>query len=336
MAETLAPELQDTTGPCRHNILISIPRTASNLLTHLLALPSQPSILAHPRDGYFFIPALSHRFQNATFQQPYDTWNDSKKQEMNTSLQSGVSGWQTWVQDADAQGLGTYVKEHVNWTLLPSVESSFLYSTASSLETTISDETEPANPTAVPDAFWSRVRATFLIRHPALTFPSALRTAIDNEGLETVLSSESETIMRWECTFHWHVLLYRFLVFRNRDQGDRSQPLIIDASQLKDSEYVRRYASAVGLDESRTRTRWEATGADEQSRLDKTERRMKDTLLDSTGIVKGKLDAVVVDIVEERKKWEAEFGDVLAERLERLVRGAMAEYEWLFERRQRG
>lgn len=48
----------------QHNILISIPRTASNLVTHLLALPSQPSILPHSREGYFFLPALSHHFEH--------------------------------------------------------------------------------------------------------------------------------------------------------------------------------------------------------------------------------------------------------------------------------
>lgn len=300
MSNKLAPDLHGIPEPSQHNILISIPRTASNLLTHLLALPDQPSILAHPRDGYFFLPALAHRFKNATLQRPYSAWSDLEKQEMNAALQSGVSAWEGWVASADAQGLGTYVKEHVNWTVAPAAESSFLHPSGPSPDTKPSHNSSPANPTAIPDELWSRVRASFIIRHPALTFPSALRTAIDNEGLETVLSPESETTMRWECTYHWHVLLYKFLVARQTQSQHTSQgesqvddvkglePLIVDATQLKDPEFVRRYASAVGLDPSRTRTKWEATSADEQGRLGPTERRMKDTLLDSTGIVKGK------------------------------------------------
>ncbi|KAJ4991626.1 hypothetical protein SVAN01_03007 [Stagonosporopsis vannaccii] len=338
--------LQDFPGSSKHNILVSIPRTASNLITHLLALPDQASLLAHPRGGYFFLPALSHRFKNATFQRAYSAWNSSEKREMDAALQSSASEWENWVANADAQSLGTYVKEHVNWTIVPSVESSFLHRTASSPETPLSDSSKPTNPTAIPDAFWSRFNATLLIRHPALTFPSALRTAIDNEGLESVLSSESETVMRWECTFHWHVLLYKFLVAQQAQSSQHSssqlhdvksrERLIIDASQLEDPEFVRQYASKVGLDAGRTRTQWEATSADEQNRLGRMERRMKDTLLDSTGIVKGKLDSGNIDILEERKNWEEEFGDVLAERLERLVRAAMGEYEWLYERRWRG
>lgn len=82
---------------------------------------------------------------------------------------------------------------------------------------TIGDAERPRqdNPTIVPDTFWSRVRATFLVRHPALTFPSTLRTAIDKEGIEAVLSSQSVQVQKWECTYRWHLLLYRFLILQH-------------------------------------------------------------------------------------------------------------------------
>jgi protein-disulfide isomerase-like protein with CxxC motif len=113
------------------------------------------------------------------------------------------------------------------------------------------------------------------------------------------------------------------------------EPLIVDASQLQDVEFVRRYASLIGLDPAKVRTNWDATSEEEQEKLHKIERRMKDTLLDSTGVQTSKLESAGIDIAMEKKKWEVEFGNVLAERLERLVRRSMGEYAWLYERRLR-
>ena len=278
-------------------------------------------------------------------------------------LQTSVNAWGAWLKEAERKGKGTYVKEHINWTLLPSIESSLLHSSppaGPSKDLVLSSSSPPSpsivsalNPTAVPHAFWERLRVTFLIRHPALTFPSALRTSIDNEGLDIVLSSESEMVQKWECTYRWHVLLYRFLLtfphpaysdshshLNENEQHSKGatmgrEPLIVDASQLQDVEFVRRYASLVGLDPAKVKANWDATSKEEQEKLHQIERRMKDTLLDSTGIQASKLESAGINIATEKKKWESEFGDVLAGRLEKLVRESMGEYVWLYERRLR-
>ncbi|KAF2621996.1 hypothetical protein BU25DRAFT_481306 [Macroventuria anomochaeta] len=143
---------------------------------------------------------------------------------------------------------GMYVKEHVNWMVTAEVESTFLHPSFSplnitSLEANETDE-KPENPTVVPAELWTRVRLTLLIRHPALTFPSALRTAVDNEGLEKVLREESKVVMRCECTVDWHVLLYRFLGSFHPPSGSKgkisAESIILEASQLQDSVFVRR------------------------------------------------------------------------------------------------
>ena len=360
-------ELPAAPGLLQHNILISIPRTASNLVTHLLSLPTQPSLNPHPRNGYFFLPSLSYRLSNSTFTLPISAWNDEKRTGMVEALQNSVSAWGAWVEEAEQQGKGTYVKEHINWTLKPYVESAFLHapnvSTYQTLEAHSTATQQTSNPTAVPDAFWTKLRVTLLIRHPALTFPSCLRTSIDNEGIAAVLSKESEVVQKWECTYRWHVLLYQFLVQQTRstpdggrdevlqapeEEGEKARgssqagssqapraPLIVDASQLQDIAFVRHYASLVNLDPSHVRTQWAATSPEQQANIPPIERRMKDTLLSSSGILASKLDSMNIDINAEKENWDAEFGKVLAGRLEKLVRDAMGDYGWLYERRLR-
>lgn len=332
----------DSTNQTQHNILISIPRTASNLLTHLLALPLQPSITAHRCDGYFFIPAASHRFMHATLTCPYESWSDKETKEMDEVLQRGVDGWQSWLEEASAEGKGTYTKEHVNWMISPPAESTFIYSSFS--ENYSAHEQLPENPTVVPDEVWTKVRATFLIRHPALVFPSAMRTAIDNEGLDTVLQASSETVQRWECTYQWHVLLYRFIITQDDaysqqhdsgtvDRASNKGPIIIDASDLTSPAFISHYATLVGLDSSLVLTSWRSASDEDQKKLHKVERRMKDTLLSSNQVLKGKLQVGDIDLVAEREKWDTEFGPVLAERLSGLVKAALGNYNWLRHRR---
>lgn len=229
------------------------------------------------------------------------------------------------------------MKEHVNWTLLPERESGFLHGDADGVQKAGGPRSPPegGNPTAIPNELWSRVTPTFLIRHPALAFPSALRTALDNEGLAAVRSAHSEGMMRVECSFRWHTQLYRYLVSLSSSEDDgaaaRRPPLIVDASQLADPDFVRRYAEHVGLEAGRVRAQWESVGGEEVEGMGKVERRMRSTLLASRGVLRGKLEGGL----EGRGEWEREFGGVLAARLVRLVGEAVGEYEWLFERRWR-
>jgi hypothetical protein len=119
------------------------------------------------------------------------------------------------------------------------------------------------------------------------------------------------------------------------DASEVQDPIIIDAADLTDEVFVKRYADMVGLDPGVVRFEWRNATKAEQETLHKVERRMKDTLLGSTGVLSSKLDVGNIDIEQEKRKWKTEFGDVLADRLESLVRSAMGDYEWLRERRLR-
>jgi hypothetical protein len=292
-----SPTLPNPPNPTRpitltHHILFTIPRTASNLLTQLLNLPSQPNILRHPENGYFFVPALQYRYQHNTFTRPFTSLSKEEGEGLSDALQTGCKAWEQWVETAEDEGKGTYVKEHVNWMINPSVESDFLYP---SHPFELGVEQDVRNPTAIPDDFLlsGRVRPTFLIRHPALTFPSLLRTSIDNEGLDEVLNEDSAMVMRWECTYTWHIQLYNFLI--TSDTYPRvshvkgiAYPIILDAADLKNEALVRRYAEAVGMDSGKVRFAWEKAG---KEGLGMTEARMKDTILASMGVLAGKLQS---------------------------------------------
>jgi hypothetical protein len=275
-----------------HHILFTIPHTASNLLTQLLNLPSQPNILRHPEDGYFFVPAIRYRYQYNTFTRPLTYLSEQEREYLSNALQTSFKAWEEWVVKADNEGGGTYVKEHINWMINPSVESDFLLP---SHPFQLGFEHEVRNSTAIPDGFLlsARVRPTFLIRRPALTFPSLLRTAIDNGGLDEVLEEGSAMVMKWECTYTWHIQLYNFLITpdtypRVSHVEGITYPIILDAVDLKDEALVRRYAEAVGLDSGKVRFAWEEAG---KEGLGMAKARMKDTILASKGAVAGKLQS---------------------------------------------
>jgi hypothetical protein len=312
-----------------HNILLTIPRTASHLLTRLLNLPAQPSIATHPQNGYFFLPALKARYHNCLFTRATTFWTAAETSNMHEALATSFAAWERWVRGAQDAGKGTYVKEHVNWMVEPGVEGVFLHGPGK--RGGGDDEGGVVrNPTAVPDEFWGRVRVTLLVRHPALVFASALRTAVDNEGVDVVLGDEGEAVMRWECTFRWHRMVYTFLV----SGASGHEVIVVDAEDLCDVNLVKGYAVVVGLDPELVRFEWEAATEEEQEGLSRVEKRMKDTILESTGVVMGKLRKVdEIDLNVEMDGWRREFGDVLATRLMELVEAAMADYEWLRERK---
>lgn len=188
------------------NILITIPRTASNLVTRLLNLPAQISILRHPQDGYFFIPALGYRLEHDTFRRDIGEWTDEEREGMTEALQVSFNAWEGWIKQASHVGKETFIKEHVNWMVRPEEQSWFLHNGD------VPRREKPRNPTIAPDKFLLHdTRPTFLIRHLALTFPSLLRTALDNEGPDEVRTKSAEKMMQWECTYH-HMLLYTFLM----------------------------------------------------------------------------------------------------------------------------
>ncbi|CAI6341935.1 unnamed protein product [Periconia digitata] len=319
------------------NILFSLPRTASHLLTRIINLPAQPS-LARPQngeDGYLFLPVCIQRFKNSFFGRDPSTWTEEEHHLFKHALQESFNEWTSLLQQARATAKLTYIKEHINFLVDPVSEARFFGYTASDRDRRffeVEDSNAPSrigksedNITCLPDHFLIHsVKPTFLIRHPCLTFPSNFRMALRNQSREDVLREGGAH--RWECTYYWSLSLYRFYIRSEEfDRGscveDVKFPIVLDAADLADETLVRKYARAVGLDEGEIVFEW--------ARQD-VEGAATASILGSTGVEKGKLGVEVdFDLLEERAKWEVEFGDVLADRLFELVSLSMGDYEEL-------
>jgi hypothetical protein len=312
-----------------HNILFTLPRTGSNLVMRILNLPNQSSISRHHEDGYFFLPTQRYRYTHSTVGRPVQEWTDDERSGMDAAHADSFTAWKSWVNEVEPLGKGTYIKEHINWTIRPLAESNFLYKS----NHIIKDAN--LNLTSISDSFLGTVHATFLIRHPALVVPSLVRVAVQNEGMSEVLTETAEKTMQWESTYAWHVSLYRFLVNISSHPSHDPEitfPIILDASDLANKALVRRYAAAVGLDADAVRFEWDAVTSFEDMNMMKVA--MKETLLTSEGLVMEKLARVEeMDIDVLKGEWREEFGEDLGSRVRKLVEGAMEDYEWLWERR---
>lgn len=330
-----------------HHMVFTIPRTASHLLLKVLNLPEQHSVFRHSNnlDGYIFLPAAAPRFTRSLPGKPIQEWTEEEKTALKDAMQSSFDEWLSLIEEGEKQGKSTFVKEHLNWMVSPVAEGR-LYGhqkSGSSSATQFrvhwktqqtSDVGKEDNITCLPDAFLlQQIKPTFLIRHPALTFPSALRTAIDNEGILSVL--DEEKIQQWECNYLWSLSLYTFYTKSaakfNRQSfvGGVEYPIVLDAQDLGDEALVRKYAKAVGLEEDKVRFTWKAAEEKEIASLGKIEKRMKSTILASSGIEKGKLHAAELETESLKEGWKREFGEVLSERLVRLVNGSIEAYEAL-------
>lgn len=320
-----------------HNVIFTIPRTASNLIIRLLNLPQQPTIIRNPTDGYFFVPTMAHKYFNGMASRFLSEWTPEEKITMNNVLNSCNTSFTQHVETANAARKGIMIKEHINRTIKYDVEQEFL-------DHKNIDAPQGYNPTCISDTFLlQQIRPTFLIRHPAHVVPSMLRAIIDNTSLEAVLNPAAEKQLLREVTFHWHVLLYKFYTSssawpRASCVSDMSYPIILDAADFGNTALVRKYAKAVGLDEAEVKFEWYGEQEEENlgklDGMDKIAARMKDTLTKSRGVVQEKLAAGQdLDMVRLKKEWKEEFGENVGARVGRLVEGAMGDYQWLWERR---
>lgn len=320
----------------KHNILFSIPRTASNLVIRLLSLQEQSSVLPHPHDGYFFLPALRYRYKHSLSASSIEAWPESIDKGYHSALQEGMDAWHGWMNEVELAGRGSFIKEHINWTVTPEAERMF----RGGAKADDKHHDVPFNPTCLStDILLRRVKVTFLIRHPALTFPSLFRAAIDNEGLEAVLTSSARATFKWEATYRWHIELYKFLLASSPTNDTYTEesnhaPIILDASDLSSVELVRKYAQTVGLNAESVQFEWKPTSEEQKAGIPKVEARMKDTLLESEGVITTKLVRFEEGkLQEEKRSWLAEFGDSLGDLLATLVDNGMDDYRWLWNRR---
>jgi hypothetical protein len=320
--------------------LLTYPRTASNLLVQILALDDQPSLLSEGRREYFFAPTLRWKLGPSKLGGKHlNEWTQEERKSLMESFQTCSEALQAQTNIAAEQGKNIFVKEHVPWLVEPTAETKWVFGEESIDETPwtadIKDFPEQtrslSNETIFSDEFLKTWSPTFLIRHPALVFPSNYRTCIDLEGVE---AAKVEAYHAIEMSMHWSRALFDWYT-RHAPSADGVWPIVLDADDIiLEPDVVRKYSELLNLDSSRLKFSWDPVPNEQLEKMSMPEKRMKSTIAASAGIVKGKA-AVNLDIAEEATKWKAEFGEEEGRKIENWVRAAMPDYEYMRGKRLR-
>lgn len=276
-------------------------------------------------------------------------WTDDEVRRAKNELRACFDNFQETLDKASIEGQSIYIKEHVHCLIDPPTLNESVFGSDSSrgaiepwlLGTSGSygEETRSRlNETLFPDEFWKTWLPTFLIRHPALAFPSLLRVTLELEG--TGDENEDKHLGQHCLTMRWTRSLYDWYA-DNMSQVPPAQtdpsvvwPIILDADDIMaNREVVVKYCELLGMDLSRLAFSWTPASDDQQSQMEGFRKRYLATLLASGGIVKDKVAGDGIDLEKEAKSWREEFGGRAGDRLERLVKDAMPDYEFLKARR---
>ncbi|KAI2639977.1 hypothetical protein GGS21DRAFT_390077 [Xylaria nigripes] len=325
-----------TTSQTRRYWLLTSPRTASNLLVRILNIDEQ-GVRPASHGGYFFFMNVLRRI--ALYFKPTDQWTAEECADVNEDAKKWFNVFQDHIEASEKAGQRVFVKEHV--AFMNSIYAEAEQMLGYPLKFDDSANVEPMrglthathstlNLTCLPDEFLKTWYPTFLIRHPAMVMPSIYRNAqtgmqTNGMGRARYEPYDIEASMKFVRSMH-DFYLEHF--------GKNSQwPLVLDADDIMTSpELVIKYAGLVELDADKLRFSWEKASKAYEEKLYPAERIMLGFLNGSTGVDKSKV-AGKINIDAEAAKWRSEFGDEGGRKLERWVREAMPDYEYLYSRR---
>lgn len=205
----------------RRFYLITHPRTASNLLIKILALDDQPDVAPHrpgALGGYFFVPASRLEIQLGLRGKHIEEWSEENRKELKDKLQECFDSMEEYLDSAEAGGKIAFVKEHAYFLAEPTAKMALVDVCGSSNELPWTMQlpskygTELTrssfNKTLFPDQFLQPWLPTFLIRHPALAFPSLYRVMMDVK----TINPEKKNTFQFDMmmTYGWVRSLYDF------------------------------------------------------------------------------------------------------------------------------
>ena len=361
----------------RRLFLISVPRTASNLLVKVLNIHHQPDVLTNDKAGYYFYPVYLTAVSKGYFSRPIHEWTQDEKAEIRDLYQQCLDRLEAASLEAQRDGKMMFTKEHSFWLVNLGTMMLDAMGDGGGTETAQQkphdyqkdadffrlsypeqrygpqhDHTYSANnKTIFPDAYLRTWHFVFLIRHPALAWPSMYRAMSKLARLPVnVLGTDPDSqddgvqgALMTNMTWKWS----RYLVdWCAEHQPPSQQPLVLDAHDvIHNPDVVLKFCELAGLDRDAVQFSWEdghqldlgseksKLGGDGGMNFDlQAADIMTSTLRTSKGVIKEKTPASV-DVDAEVVKWKEEFGVEVAALLERLVRDAMPDYEYLRERR---
>ena len=205
----------------RRIFLITHPRTASNLLIQMLALEDQPDIAQHRSGGlggYFFLPAHLLKGELGLHGKFIEEWSEVHKSRMKEKLQECFDELERYLEDAERDGKIAFVKDHGLFLIEPTALTALVNKRENThehpwiIQVPPKYDSEltrsPLNQSFLPDGFLRTWLPTFLIRHPALVFPSHYRVMKDIKEInpERKDTWQLDTMM----TFSWIRSLYDF------------------------------------------------------------------------------------------------------------------------------
>lgn len=273
------------------------------------------------------------------------TWTEDEKANVKQTLEKCVVDFRRFLEETEKKGQNCFVKEHCDFLVDPSAFARFLSPDLGS-ESIVREELptllqggrertwSPQNHTLLPDEFLATWKPTFLVRHPALVLPSQFRALGD---MGKILGDKNA----WDVTmtFNWARKLYSLyadVILKGTplaNDGTTAWPIVLEADDvLSNPAVVRKYCKLVGFDEEKLKFTWDVAAPGDELLRSPIASRMADTLNVSTGILMGKL-SVGIDIDVEAVKWREEFGEADGARIEKWVRNAMPDYEFLKARR---
>lgn len=220
--------------------LFTHPRTVSSLLGKILNLEDQ-NILSRPPDqnplsrfqsGNFFRAPTWKATELKLTNKPVSEWSQEEINTMKESYQRCFEEFESWIRESENENKQIFVKEHVIFLSSPlsqpreSVNEGHRCRTNSNISNAISPAYQwkvytgiqlrrtscPLNQTVLPDEYLLKFRATFLIRHPALVFPSYYRAHIATFGkpYSETQKRELESTLEPFMTFSHMRRLYQF------------------------------------------------------------------------------------------------------------------------------
>ncbi|KAJ5716506.1 hypothetical protein N7493_008417 [Penicillium malachiteum] len=336
-------------------LLVSLPRTASNLLLKVLNIPAQPNVTTNEKGGYFFYPAFVDVARSGYTEMPSEEWTATQKEEVRAIYQSCFDSLDKCAVEANEAGKTIFMKEHASWLFCPASfqkmvtgvhDEEFFNAFRVKMPENFGPSTYSlSNETIFSDEYLRSWQMVFIIRHPALAWPSYWRAMlkfsqegiIDNAGLQR--TTRTSMAMRWSrVLYDWYM-----------EQGNGVvPPPILDAYDLiNNRDAVVTFCTKIGLDPNALQFEWDAQQNDQNWASDKAKAKagndvegghiraaniMLSTLTHSSGVVKNKTPENV-DIDAELVKWKAEFGDEIAKSIETSVAESMPDYEYLKARR---
>ncbi|KAI0869585.1 hypothetical protein GGS24DRAFT_478434 [Hypoxylon argillaceum] len=327
----------DVPSQKRRYWLLTMPRTASNMLVRVLNLDEQ-GVRPARNGGYFFFPSMLTRLES--YDKPWEEWTSEDQSNVDEAVEQSFNALQDYIEAAQEEGQKIFVKEHISFLNDAHYEREHMYGAVAGNEDHVPKTAlargfthstrSSLNLTSLPDEFLKTWNPTILIRHPALMLPSLFRTAKKGVEVNGKRRANDEPY-EIEATLKFVRSLYDF--YADHFGKDSQWPIVLDADDvIAYPELVKKYAGFVGLDPEKTRFSWEKASPEQLGELMSAEKIMLGSINASTGVDKGKM-AGNINIDTEAEKWRSEFGEESGRKLERWVRTTMPDYEYLRSRR---